>query len=296
MPKNQRLPFDKRVKTPPAMRLMARDIEVIEAVYEYRFLLRDQIERLFFKGRNMANYRLQRLYQHGFLNRIYIPEDIRYNARNTQAMYCLDEAGADLLAREAGIPRENIRWHADRNKVREFFIEHLLKINDVRIGLTLAAKVRGDRIMKWVPDWELKEYNEHVEEPETGRVYPVFPDAYFVYERGDTGKTGHFFLELDRGTMENRRFAQKVKAYMLYFEENGHEPSKFYQRYGTHSIRVLTVVPSQRRLRNLKATTEKVGGAKRYWFCDYAALAPERILEPVWEIAGEDEPASLIGR
>jgi hypothetical protein len=95
--KKTRLPFDKRVKEPPGMRLTERDVEIVAACLEYRFLLRSQIEQLFFASRNPANYRLQRLFQHGFLNRIYLPTDLRYNARNTQALYCLDEKGADLL-------------------------------------------------------------------------------------------------------------------------------------------------------------------------------------------------------
>lgn len=289
--KKTRLPFDKRVKEAPGMRLTERDVEIVAACYQYRFLLRDQIERLFFKSRNPANYRLQRLFQHGFLNRIYLPSDMRYNARNTQAMYCLDEKGAELLAREWDVAREDIHWYPDRNRVGEEFIEHQLKLNDLQIAIRKAAEARGDKITTWVPDWELKAQNDFVEDPQTDKRYPVIPDAYFVYELTETGQKAHFFVELDRATMENRRFAVKIKAYIEYGKSG-----RFTKRYGAKSFRVLTVVPSARRLKNLKATTEAQGGEGRFWFTTFASMTPELILGEVWQIAKREGLASIIGR
>lgn len=270
------------------MRLTPRDVAVVKAVYDYRFLQREQIHRLFFPSINTANFRLQRLYQHRYVQRIFVPDDYRHNVRNTQAVYCLDQAGATLLAAEYGVPREQIDWYPDRNKVRGFFLAHLLKINDFRIAISLAAYACGDRVVTWVPDWELKKLKERVEDPATKRMYPVSPDAYFIYEHGDTGKRAHFFLELDRATMENRRFARKVKAYIVYVKTGAYQ-----RRYGTHSLRVLTVVPSVRRLKNLKTTTETVGGKSMFWFATYEALVPESILGPVWEIAQQPGHAQL---
>ncbi|PIZ37464.1 hypothetical protein, partial [Candidatus Aquicultor secundus] len=68
-----RLPRNRRVKDFQRMVLQARDIAIILAVYENRFLRRDQIERLFFSTTSACNQRLQALYQHKFLDRIYQP-------------------------------------------------------------------------------------------------------------------------------------------------------------------------------------------------------------------------------
>ena len=288
MKKKQRLPFAHRVDKPPSMYLTERDIAVIKAVYEYRFLQREQIQQLFFPSVNTANYRLQRLFQHRYLQRIFAPDHYIRNARNSQAIYCLDEAGATLVATELGVPREQVSWYPERNRVKEYFIQHLLKINDFRIALTNAADGRSDSIVTWVPEWRLKEYGEFVNDPLTGKRLPVSPDGYFIYEEGRSGKRSHFFLELDRSTMENRRFAKKIKAYIQYIKTGAYQ-----HRYRTRSLRVLTVVPSEHRLRNLKETTEKAGGKSMFWFTTYDALQPTTILQPVWWIAGQRQYAAL---
>jgi hypothetical protein len=189
------------------------------------------------------------------------------------------------------VPREEIHWYPDRNKVTGEFIEHQLKLNDLRIALTLAARARGDRIEDWTPDWTLKARNDFVIDPDTDKRYPVVPDAYFVYKDGETELKSHFFVELDRATMENRRFAEKIKAYIEYGRTG-----RFTDRYDAKTFRVLTVVPSMRRLRNLKATTEATGGKGRFWFTDFSALTPEAILGEVWHIATQEGKASLLRR
>lgn len=285
----KRLPFDERVDNPPGIRVTDRDIEVVNSVYEHRFLLRDQVQALHFPSRVTANRRLKLLFQHEYLQRIFVPGGLNRNARNTQAIYCLDREGARLLAAEFGVPREEIDWYPHRNDVGEYFIHHRLRINDFRIALTLAAEERGDEIVVWVPERKLRELGEKVED-ERGRKYPVVPDAYFIYQDGETDKKAHFFLELDRATMENRRFAKKIKAYILYWQSGAYQ-----ERYRTRSLRVLTVTTSRRRLRNLKETTEDTGGKSMFWFTTFEELDPERILGSVWEVAGQDQRARLIG-
>ena len=55
------------------MRLTARDVEILKAVHECRVLRGDQLQALFFGSQSTASYRLSRLYQHGFLDRHFLP-------------------------------------------------------------------------------------------------------------------------------------------------------------------------------------------------------------------------------
>lgn len=71
----QKIPRNRQTVGVPRILLQKRDKEIILAVYENRFLKRDQIERLFFAGstRSACNQRLAKLYQHKFLDRIFLP-------------------------------------------------------------------------------------------------------------------------------------------------------------------------------------------------------------------------------
>jgi len=67
------------------------------------------------------------------------------------------------------------------------------------------------------------------------------------------------------------------------------------RRYGTQSLRVLTVTLGERRLQNLKKVTEQVGGGNWFYFGVLSALAPEHILiAPLWQVAGESKSLPLI--
>lgn len=157
------------------------------------------------------------------------------------------------------------------------------------LALTLAAQEREDEIVKWVPERKLPK-PEQVKDPKDGKTYPVSPDAYFIYQQGETGKRAHFFLEMDMGSMTNPNFAKKIKAYILYWETDA-----YVERYQTYSLKVLTVTTGKVRARNLKRTTEEAGGKSMFWFTSWEQLESEDVLESVWHIAGQPEPASLLG-
>lgn len=290
MSARQRLPFDERVDDPPGIRLQTRDVEVVKAVYEYRFLLRDQIVQLLFPSVRTANRRLKLLFQHGYLQRLFLSDGTPLGEQRAQAIYALDEKGANLLAAEYGIDRGEIDWYSHRNQVGEHFIQHHLRINDFRIAITLAAEERGDQVLGWIPERKLREDPERVRDPKTDKKHPVIPDAYFVYELGETGLRAHFFLEIDMATMSNPRFAEKVERYLLY-----RQGRYFEERYEGRSFRVLVVTTSQRRLRNLKQTTEQAGGKSTFWFATFEGLDSGKILGDIWKMASQTGQYSLLG-
>jgi len=285
------LPRHKRVENPPRIQLTERDVQVILAVYDYRALQRDQIERLFFPSKNTANDRLSRLYQHRFLERRWLK--IAYGEGMGQAIYLLAERGADVVAEQLGIDRGAVDWKEGRNKVGSPFLEHALMVNDVRIAFNLAAQQAGYTIDKWIKEDELKAAKEYVYLTTASgarRKVAVIPDAYFVLNLGD--KRAHFFLEVDRATEANKRWGFKVQAYKAYTESG-----RYTERYGTRSLRVLTVTTGEKRLVNLKRATEEAGGGQMFWFSTFEEAKPDKILRtPIWRVATRDDHLGLIER
>jgi hypothetical protein len=172
--------------------------------------------------------------------------------------------------------------------VKPDFLEHALAINDVRIAVTLACRQPGFQVLEWHSETQLKQDYDRVRLRGRRQPVPVVPDSYFALDT-PRGKA-HFFLELDRGTMTTKRFRGKVEAYLEYYKSGGYE-----KRYGTRSLRVLTVTLSEARLSNLKAVTEEAGGGGWFWFAELSQLKAKTVLTaPVWRVAGREGQQPLV--
>jgi hypothetical protein len=276
---------------PNPMRLTERDIAVIEAVNRFRVLKQEQLQALFFGSKATAQFRLEKLYDHGYLERKFLP--VMLGQGRSPTLYVLDRKGAELLRVERGY--DDLVWYSTSKDLKTEFLEHTIAINDVMVAISVACNRLGFTLEQWHGENDLKASYDHVIIKGAGgkreRV-PVLPDSYFTivaYERRN-----HFFLELDRGTMATSRFKTKVQAYLAYHESGGYE-----KRYGTKSLRVLTVIAGsssgEKRLVNLKTTTESVGGKRRFWFVTASNLKAETVLSsPIWQVASEEFPNTLL--
>lgn len=296
-----RLPRFRRVKEPPPMVMTERDKKILHAVHEYRMLTREQVERLLFAPEggqdhftktSKARHRLKVLYQNKFLERVPLPVNTARWA--WQPVYRLARGGAEVVTADLGISVQDlVYWGKGDDKDRRatevtpLFLTHALHINDVRIAVTLAAESSGYRIEKWLDDGQLKsqERKDYVRVSVGGQSHTVavIPDSYFVLHLGD--RRAHFFLELDRATMSNSRWGERVRAYLAYIRSG-----KYSERYRTRSLRILTVTTTEQRLLNLKETTKKVGGGDLFWFTTLDQVSVASVLfRPIWRIAN-DEP------
>jgi hypothetical protein len=123
------------------------------------------------------------------------------------------------------------------------------------------------------------------------RVTRNYPDGYFAVSVPGVQQAAHFFLEIDRGTMSNQRWQEKIKAYIEFRDRGLSE-----RHFGTRNFRLLTVTTTERRLKNLKRATEKAGGDHRFWFAVHESIdiwQPRRLLMPVWLVATKDDEQSL---
>lgn len=303
--KPPRLPRYKRAKQPPAMLVTERDMLILRHVGEYRVMTRQQIERLLFPPdgnqdhptkTSICRRRLCLLYHNGYLERF--PAPVRAGAWAWRPVYRLTAKGARLISEDTGVLDPSY-WGAGfdrdqrRTKVSLLFLEHTLRTNDVRIAVTLAAQSKGYRVEKWLDDTRLKaeHMRDHVVLHATqgrSRRVAVLPDAYIILSIGD--RRAHFFLELDQATMSNERWRTRALAYLDYTASG-----KYEARYKTRSLRILTVTTTAKRLANLRATTEKAGGGRLFWFTTYAEAMDKGILcEEIWRVAGDGSVSALI--
>jgi hypothetical protein len=291
----------------PTSRMTPRDKAIIRAVYEYRALTSPQVDGLLFpaiKGRkstepsSRCRHRLKLLARAEYILRAEQPSLLSEGSK--PYVYFLAPRGAAYLAELQGLFTEQLDWRDREYQVGSIFLNHLLATNDVRIAITRAAHVRGLTLSIWRDDRTLK--RDHAKEyvvltgPQGGtKRASVIPDGYFVLETG--AYRHHYFLEVDRRTETGvaktwgqRDWARKIAAYIEY-----HRSGKYLERYGTRSMRVLTVTTGERRLTNLKAITEKIGGKSRFWFTTFDRISSEAVLTAqIWHVAGRTEPTSIL--
>ena len=287
MPERQRRRRDRRVPNPKRMQLTERDIEIVQAVHQHRVLTQEHIQLLFFGPRNKsgAQRRLERLYDHGFLERLLLP----VTAGRSPTLYILDRKGADLLRAERGY--DTLAWYHSSRDLKTDFLEHTMAINDVMVAVTLACRARDYELETWQTESQLKaNYDRVTLQTASGRreEVPIVPDSFFCIVAH--GRRYPCFLEVDRGTMTLGRFKRKVQGYVAYHRTGGYE-----RRYGLQSLRVLTVTVGEKRLVNLKEATEQAGGREWFWFGLLSDLNYETVLEtPVWQVATWERLAALI--
>lgn len=311
LPRLPRLPRIGRVEAArrPRFRLTERDREIVLAVYEYRVLTTNQIETLFFAPRlesrkpkspynSRCRLRLQALYHAGYLQRDEQPQ--RMTDGRKPLLYTLDTQGAALVAEVSGTPLAELAWNKAAFRISPFTLEHLLATNDVRVAIQVGACRHNLEVTRWLDDHTLRQRGTTdyvtLKTREGGeQKVALVPDGYFILE--DQQVSHHQFLETDMGTTTGmyakygrRDYARKVSVYLQYYRSG-----KYLERYGTRSMRVLTVTTSDRRLANLKAVTEKVGGKGRFWFTTFERVHTADILsDPIWSKAGSHELYSLI--
>jgi len=271
------------------MRLMARDLEILKAVHELRIVRGSQLQALFFGSQSTASYRLSRLYQHGLLDRHFLPT--LGGIASSPALYTLGKRGIDLLRRVLDSDPKEIRKPPDYRALSPLFLEHLLQINDFRVAVTVAARELDYTLKKWLDDFQLKASYDRVviEAPNRRRrEVSLIPDGYFVLHVPQ-GRAC-FFLEMDRGTMTRGRFRDKVLAYQAYIASGQYE-----KRYGTRSLRVLTVTSGPKRLENLRKEAEEVKGGRVFWFTTTERVSVEGVFSnPIWSVAGAARSEVLI--
>lgn len=191
-----------------ASRLTERDRFVIRLVFEHRVLTTAQIAEVGFDSLRRAEARLAQL--HG----LRVLERFRPFATAGSAPFhwVLDEAGAHLLAAEAGVEVGELAWRRDRSLALATSqrLAHTVGANGVFTALIAAGRRGGDlRLAQW--------WSERRCAAEWGAL--VRPDGYGVIE--GHGRRVAFLLEYDAGTERLARLAAKLTGYAALAEAAG---------------------------------------------------------------------------
>jgi hypothetical protein len=209
-------PFDER-----------RDVELLEAVWENRFLTRALATALFpsYQPRTLAHIqgaaaaapltrlgtnlgrRLAALHQRGYLDRI-------SSVRGGELVYALAQGGARLLReRQPQLLIPDIDWTERNRAVSPLFVDHALMIARLRLALTLATQA--------APTVFLETFLPEARAPRRRWTYRgedayVNPDAFFILQETShrpEPKRAAYFLEADRTTTSLRRLRLKYASY-----------------------------------------------------------------------------------
>jgi len=245
--------------------------------------------------------RMRLLHSAGLVRRIEQP--VMRGEGSKPFIYALSKKGAEFLITETGIDPADIDWRPQSFEANTPFLNHLLLTTDLRIALMKASKQAEVAVTEWIDERELrvgKMFDYVMLTSPTGQEVrtAVIPDAVFVLERN--GKRALFFVEIDLRTVtvepklfERKGMSKKFRTYEIYFDT-----PEFLTRYEGRRARVLTVTTGEKRLNNLKQVAERAAPESKglFWFSTFdLALDPAKLLaSPIWMVAGDDTPHTLL--
>jgi hypothetical protein len=186
-----------------AIRITARDRQLIRLVRDHRVLTSPQITQMFFDSDDATRKRLLALTRMGILERFRpnLPPAMgtapyHYVIGETAAAVLASEDGVDL--REAGYRRDRVLGIAFSQK-----LAHTVGTNGIAAALYgYARRHPTAELTTWWPEGRCM--------TEWGQI--VRPDAYGRWRHD--GNTVDFFLEYDTGTESLDRVARKLDGYI----------------------------------------------------------------------------------
>jgi len=274
------------------MQLTGRDLRILRLVADFRYMTREQVEKLEFTPSTISycKRRLTLLYHNGYLERRFLPLRDAFGA--SRAYYMLDKRGADVLAHALELPRRQLDWRPRDGRREPLYMEHALRINDFRAMITVAAKAASLEL-DWIDERELKRRAAAHRVPDPlhpGENITIIPDGYFTL-----GGRWAFALELDRGTVEEGPFKRKVRGYGVWKSSGSYAKA-----FGTQSLRVLFVVADNSprdpsRLVRIRNWCFDAKGRSLFWFAQLSDLDASTVLRgPLWSVAGTDTSGRLM--
>jgi hypothetical protein len=234
------------------MRLTDRDGWILESLGKLRFSTTRQLADLHFGGsRSAANKRLRKLLDGGLV-RAWVRDLADDN------IYALDRRGAVLVGGgESEAPPPSVVRGLDRN------LEHLLAINDVRLGLALGLGKVGGELAWWRSDWELRSsFRER-----------LVPDALFAIQSGEDEQV--FALEVENHSRSAKGFLKKLLGYVA-------AGSRGSGLYGLRDFLTLVVGRDGRWVERYRGLTGATHRAWRVWFTTLESLRLQGVDASIW--------------
>jgi len=184
-----------------ASRLTERDRRIALDCYDHRILTTEQLRRLHFHNRRVAQRRLGELYQLGVLERF--RPVWRQGEGSTPYHWLLDHAGTQIVAALIELPAAQLNWRRDHSHAlaSSSKLNHQLAVNDFFSRLAEDARACGGALAEW---WG----ERRAAAAFAGRLAP---DGYGRLQLKNESTS--FLLELDRGTEPHQRLREKTDRY-----------------------------------------------------------------------------------
>ena len=260
-----------RPEVPPPFRVTDRDIAILRAIGQFRFLSSLQVQRIVGGSERGVRNRLRNLFAHAYLDR---PQHQRAELAgflNPPLVYGLGKNGARLLA-DLGSPIDHrLDWTTKNTRATSPFLAHTIEVAETMMAFTSAClDAASPRLLdhhELLP--LMPEATRDAPDPFALRVkfrhrskelaIAVVPDRLFALVYPDTRH--NFALELDRGTMDinakrlvgKSSFRRKLLGYFHAWREKRHTDV-----WDFKSFRILTVTTSEKRIENMIAAQRDV--------------------------------------
>jgi len=295
------------------MHLAPGDPQLLEQLFEFRYLRSGQLARLTERSSQVVRRRLRRLATAEYV----LPLT---RSPTEQAAYALGPLGFEWMAHQLGVAQRDLPFsrRTDRNKAASFFWRHELLVSDIIIAFRKGLEGHPDLSLdRAIREWEMsdprakahhKRYllSERLEEE--GRAHAHRPDACLLLglARAPREMKVAVFIEADRNTQSMRRIRRKLEAYRVYWKRE-----RYAAALGAVSMRVLFVlgeVRTDRRIGSMQQELARMtaGQGERgqpagppvelFRFTRSEALAGNIVSDAVWRTGLETDSAPFYRR
>lgn len=250
-------------------------LEALHAVHRHQALRADQVASLAGADPSTIDADLQSLRDQGLLSAVRVPRGQGGDALDDA--YLLSGMGLLALQRAGLAPPGRL----PRRPRGLFTLAHDLERNQLGVVLERLDAEGALTLERWTTARTALGFAAHLPEKGTLVRIPLVADAFAVVRH--RGRVDGLLVEVDMGSVSLARMKAKYAGYVRWWQGGGP-----LQRFGLRSLRVLTLVPTPARLRQLldcAAEATAGQGAGLLWFgtLDLLSLdAPEAFLGPVW--------------
>ena len=129
------------------MKLTERDVDLLTALFKFRYLSVSQVEELLFPSKRTAYRRLAALTDSSMIKSFTAPSI-------PESIYYLDRQGAEIVASQMQVSLSELAWHRSMKVPKDYyFLRHFLAINDFRIMVTKACEGTDIRLLGFIPEY-----------------------------------------------------------------------------------------------------------------------------------------------
>lgn len=271
--------------------LTERDLEILRVVHRHRFIRAHHLHPLCFRGRTLraAQSRLEKLWQHGYLDRHFVPYALDGTRRapsdaatpvyaiGAKALEVLKAAGSDAGG------RMTMREAAPST------LAHHLVVTDLLASIEAACLARGTpEDAQTEHEWRLWKTAGDRKVPTSGLAVP---DGAVTFRGPDRPVPETWYVEVVRADVSggNDAFLAKMRRYLALRDEG-----RFLRAFGHVRVRgVFVATPTPERARNLRALCARLPSDRRFFAFTHfeerqgdrrtPRFRPETVLDLGWQ-------------